>query len=628
MSLVRESALLHGFVSSALGVHKDWTENRNLVRLLVALGPAALLNPAIKKLANWQAGSGAEKELKDTRAAIAEIAKTINKASVDNEVIRTTGMSLHEQRIAFRKTCQAPIGEHFLNKKQGIWGALHTALDMIGWMIPFGGPLIRSMLGFTLNGKDVFYAIYLEMRDSFEPVIECTCDEFSDEVIRIKQDPTFDIWYHKETEDADPAGKKHLDKIFNVFLKGAKKGAGFWQMTTEEDDIRSAYDVVTESITYALGLRVVSRWKKGQQTHEQRYANTSAWPVLQWARLWTLVSVKSLKVIYGKLLAQSEEDRAKAIDKEFVLKALKDSGTGQFADYLNKTYAVIKAGLSALKSLNAGAAQEQKKERDERNQKLKEQQESAKIWKKAMDSDKAPSGDQPEPGTVSATDATTGNLVNPNKQATEAAALEAVGKMTPEQKASLKKDIAEIESKKEEKEPVNTEDQVFQVIDKAVAAFNKSIDNSAEKIAKKLEDARTEAAAVGALTFEAYLGRLPWLLAELVHDTAFVSWQIFAREFIPPVVSIFFKDSEADKAIKSAMKIYKIIVGAKDTGEFGHKDGKTGDGLATAGKVIETHKKGMDLVSKAFERKEEEDQGALKFKRIEQCEGVVVKPTA
>src|SRR5262249_27650253 len=148
-------------------------------------------------------------------AAVEAAGGKINVAAVAYEDIHKAGIDLHQARVNFRAFVPSLAAGAGGGSGGGLLGNLPGALPLPP--LPGVGDAIKTVQGILFKLFDIYKAMFLALREAYEPVIDDSCYARSIEAIRARYEPVFDVWSIKPS-DADP--KKSEDKILDVQKTG------------------------------------------------------------------------------------------------------------------------------------------------------------------------------------------------------------------------------------------------------------------------------------------------------------------------------------------------------------------------------------------------------------------------
>jgi len=206
-ALERETLLLDGYITSVQHVLEECAQSE---------GGVADLAGAVSSLAGGSAKNKPDPAQLDPYLAAVEAAGgKINVAAVAYEDIHKAGIDLHQARANFRAFVPSLAAGAGGGSGGGLLGNLPGALPLPP--LPGVGDAIKTVQGILFKLFDIYKAMFLALREAYEPIIDDACYARSIEAIRTRYEPVFDVWSIKPP-DAGP--KKSEDKILDVQKTG------------------------------------------------------------------------------------------------------------------------------------------------------------------------------------------------------------------------------------------------------------------------------------------------------------------------------------------------------------------------------------------------------------------------
>ncbi len=488
-ALMRESILLRNFVASTVAVYKEWKAGQ------------LIPNPFAPK----------GDRLDHVKDDVAKAAKAINAEDAAYADLHEAGLEFHRARAT-----HAGFADDDLD---GYFGKPLPGLDKLMPDVPGLGPLLKPMFFMTLNTYGVYYRVYLAIRRAYEPVIEEICRRRSVAAILNHEPEPYNVW-------ASEGGENAITQIFarivgQTDLPELDPPSKDDQKKDTEDDApigEDALDVPPAAELIAEAMAVACKTEKLGD------------PIGTWVRKWVQWDAEALEKVYKKLPATLKTPD-KAIDDDFVQAIIAPSTTAKTLKTINCTFDLIITSLRATSAFKdtgtafvatckagldhdempevraAKARSEYTEERGKLEAEAKNPEAAANAGKKLKDLDNAEKLKvESEKGEMQAAvargDITQGEYNTWLKARTE--------DPDPDGWDKMEQYLKEIEKYRDD-------------IKSAVEKLNEL---TITAIATDLEAARAEAAGSNALTMEAYLGRLPRLLALLTLNTTMIAWKL------------------------------------------------------------------------------------------------------
>ncbi|TVQ62672.1 MAG: hypothetical protein EA378_04905 [Phycisphaerales bacterium] len=577
-ALLRESILLRNFVASTVAVHKEWKAGQTIPNPFAPKGDC----------------------LDHVKTDVGKAAKAINTEDAAYADLHGAGLELHRARAT-----HAAFADDELD---GYFGKPLPGLDKLMPDVPGLGPLLKPMFFMTLNTYGVYYRVYLAIRRAYEPVIEEICRRRTVAAILDHEPEPYDVWASEGGENAIAqvfariVGQTDLPEVDPPPSDDQSK-----KDAEDEDDEpigEDALDVPPAAELVAEAMAVACKTEKLGD------------PIGIWVRKWVQWDAESLEKVYKKL-PETLKTPDKAIDAEFVQGIIAPSTTAKTLKAINCTFDLIVTSLRAASAFKdtgtafvatckagldhdempevraAKARSEYTEERGKLEDEAKKPESAASAGKKLKDLDDA------EKAKV-------------ESEKGEMKAAVAKGDITQSEYDTW------LKARTEDAEP-DAGDKMDQYL-KELEKYRDDIKSAVEKlneltitaIATDLEAARAEAAGAKALTMEAYLGRLPRLLALLTLNTTMIAWKLALGGIFDVILRDV--DTEITREIKSF----------REGDNFAKKFAKDKAGEENVTKAEEGATKvfeGVKDLYKAAHKDEEEPAGFPPDERVLACTG-------
>jgi len=234
-ALEREAILISGFVSCAQSVVQEMKDSEG--------GPAGLIGAVSSLVGGSTAAQGPDpSQLNPYLSAVTTAGGRVNVASIKYKDVHQTGIDLHQAWSNFNKFAPNMAASPSGNSGSGLLGNIPTALPLPP--LPGVGDVIKTVTGILFKMFDIYEAMYLKLRDAYEPAIRENCYARTMEAIRSRQTPVFDVWSIKPdpSDDSNPA--KLLD--MNTGVDPVDKAIGsankaYSDVTSTIDDVKKKW---------------------------------------------------------------------------------------------------------------------------------------------------------------------------------------------------------------------------------------------------------------------------------------------------------------------------------------------------------------------------------------------------
>lgn len=223
-ALEREAILASGFITAARSVVQEMKDSQ---------GPVDTVVGALGSLVGGSTGAAGPDpaQLDPYKSGVGEAGGKVNVASIKYTDVHQAGIDLHQAWCnfdAFAPSMAAPPGG---DSGGGLLGNLPGALPLPS--LPGVGSAMSTVTGILFKMFDIYEAMYLKLRASYEPVIREGCYTRSMAAIRGRYEPIFDVWSVPPEVSADPASPAQLLSVSKTGVDPVDSAVG---------DVNQLYD--------------------------------------------------------------------------------------------------------------------------------------------------------------------------------------------------------------------------------------------------------------------------------------------------------------------------------------------------------------------------------------------------